>query len=303
MILEATKEFIDHYQLSRGTASLRGYHQNLAQFIVFLGDTRRHVETITTKECLAWLHIMHELGYHPNCINRKCSTLRTFFSFLKTQGYRVIDSDAIPAPKLCHDIPHIACTDEYQKLLDQFTGRGYAHKRNRALLMLVHDSFARVGELASLNVRDIDQARMSAIIKTEKSRYRFPFREIYWTKETNDALQEWIQARSELIQKFDIHDHGALFIGVKRGSAEHPGNRMTSNAISDVFRRYSKKAGLDRVCNAHSFRHRGGRELCKSGANAYVISSILGHKDPQSSYRYTMLFSDDREKIYRKMFG
>lgn len=302
-IMEAAHQFAEHYQLSRSAASIRGYRQDLAQFALFLGDAHRDVRDITAEECRRWQRVMLDVGYHPNCVGHKTSTLRAFFSFLRTNGIDTIPAEALTAPKLHIDLPHVASDSDFEALLRVFQGRGYAHKRNRALLLLIHDSFARAGEITSLNVTDIDLEHRCAVLRTEKSRFKFPFREIYWTESTNEALRIWIDARRELIQRSDLEDTGALFIGVKRGSSDRAGKRMSSNSVADLFRRYSVRAGLTHTCNAHSFRHRGGRELCKAGANSFAISSLLGHSDPSSSFRYTQLYSTDREKIYRDNFG
>ena len=143
---------------------------------------------------------------------------------------------------------------------------------------------------------------MSAGINTKKSRGLIPFREIFWTQETNEVLKKWLACRSELAKTFDLIDKEAVFIGVKARGVK--GRRMAVSYVSEIFRKYSNKAGLEfpaAATNPHSQRHLLGRDMAMNKENDYAIASILGHARVQSSYPYTMLFGKNREDVYRRV--
>src|SRR5678815_3166431 len=92
------------------------------------------------------------------------------------------------------------------------------------------DTGARVGEVVALNVGELDWNRMRAVIKTEKSRGRRPFREIFWTHGTNETLGKWVEKRNRFRQ---IKDPEALYICA---SSHQSGLRMKIHAVAQMLR-------------------------------------------------------------------
>ncbi len=241
-------------------------------------------------------------------VQKKAIALKLLFDFLKDRDVKVFNPDLIPIPRKTFKFPRVATEEEYRKLLavipDHGTGsdfKGYTHVRNKAIITLLWESGARNGEIASLRLEDIDLNRMSARIKTEKSRGTVPYREIFWREEANQALAEWLIKREELAQEIPLADPKILFFGIKGGHKNCPGKGkiLQVNFISEILRKYSNKAGLAIPLNPHSCRHHFGRELARKDTNAYGIASLLGHANSQSSFIYTQLFGNDREELYR----
>lgn len=259
------------------------------------------VGSIVLGDCIAFLKLYRELGFDENTIIKKALALKLLFEFLKNRDYKVLNPEIIPVPKRQFRFPRVAEEWEYKKLLSIIPDEGYTHIRNKAIIKLLWESGARNGEIASLSMDDINLVKMSARIKTEKSRGTIPFREIFWREEANNAINAWLIEREKLAQEIPLADPKILFFGIKGGHKNCPGKgrKLQHNFISEILRKYSNKAGLPVPLNPHSCRHHFGRELAQKDANTYAIASLLGHANVQSSYPYTMLFGKDREKIYR----
>jgi integrase/recombinase XerC len=217
----------------------------------------------------------------------------------------------IPVPRKIFKFPRVATEDQYERLLGAVKDEGKCGEityavRDKAVIMLIHDTGARNGEIASLDMDDIDLGRKSARIKTEKSRGEVPYREIFWSNETNEQLKKWVAVREKFLVKMELEEPKAVFFGIKAGSGASnysaKGKRLQVNYVSELFRKYSNRANLP-IINPHSFRHLFGRDLAKKKANNFVISSMMGHARVQSSYPYTMLFGKDREEAYRSLRG
>src|SRR5207245_4716929 len=119
------------------------------------------------------------------------------------------DEHLIPIPRTEVRIPRVVTDEQYRTLLSIIpVNNDPRHIRNRAIIRLLWDSGARNGELVSLNVSDLDGERMRAVIRTEKSRGRRPFREIFWTPETNENLGRWLEKRKQL----PLVDREAVFV-------------------------------------------------------------------------------------------
>lgn len=302
-IIEGIDVYLNFRSQTRKKITTGADFMHLSDFMFYIRDCNRDVSEITLEECESYLALTGKLGYDNNTRFKKGLVLKMFFEHMKLRGIPVqFEPELIPLPRREFRFPRVATEDSYHKILDiipeEGKGRRYtgSHIRNKALIMVLHDSGARNGEVLSLDMEDIDLKRMSGKIRTEKSRGFIPFREIFWTAGTNEQLSKWLEFRESLS---GMRDEQAIFIGVK---GKDRGLRLRPTFVADIMRQYSKKAGLETV-NPHSFRHEFGREMAMHGANNSTISSLLGHSQLQSSYPYTMLFGRNREEMYRNLRG
>ena len=136
--------------------------------------------------------------------------------------------------------------------------------------------------------------KRQAVIRTEKAISRRPFRQIFWTEDTNTLLKEWITARNNLGVK--NNDPEALFISIPTYKISQ---RLGVRGIGDMLRSYSNKAKLP-YQNAHSFRHHMGHNIIKQGGSNSDVSNILGHSNLESSYIYTMMDNQELKERHAK---
>jgi integrase len=258
------------------------------------------------------LALVKELGYDDNTRIKKAIALKLFFEHMFRRRISVgFDPDLIPVPRKLFKFPRVATEDQYKRLLGAIQDEGKCGEityavRDKAIVMLIHDTGARNGEIVSLDMDDLDLGRKSARIKTEKSRGEIPYREIFWSNGANEQLKKWIAIRDRFLTKMELDEPKAVFFGIKAGGSASnysaKGKRLQVNYVSELFRKYSNRAKLP-IINPHSFRHLFGRDLAKKKANNFVISSMMGHARVESSYPYTMLFGKDREDAYRSLRG
>ena len=284
----------------------------LSQFLFYVRDPNRLVESITLEECENWLALVKQVGYDDNTRIKKALGIKLFFEHMFKRRVPVsFDPDLIPIPRKVFKFPRVATEDQYQRLLAAVKDEGKCGEityavRDKAILMLIHDTGARNGEVISLDMDDIDLGRKSARIKTEKSRGELPYREIFWSREANEQLKKWVTVREKFLATMELDEPKAVFFGIKAGGSASNysarGRRLQVGYVSELFRKYSNRAGLP-IINPHSFRHLFGRDLAKKKANNFVISSMMGHARVESSYPYTMLFGKDREDAYRSLRG
>lgn len=258
------------------------------------------IEAVTEKDFVTFLNEMYQFEYKHNAIVTRCAVLRAFFRFFNKRGFSVISADSLPIMRKEYTNPRIATEENYQKLLNNMRNKNaFVLARDKAMIRLLWDSWCRAGELVSINTHDVDIKQRCAIIKTEKSRGKKPFRKIFWTEDTNHYLKEWMKVRNNWIKNHYCEDPEALFVG---STQNWQGKRLTGHAVGIALRRYSNQASIPNL-NPHSFRHRGGHFLAQSGASANVIASMLGHSRVDSSFRYTDLTAKEQEEMYRKITG
>ncbi len=292
---DAINQFSNWRQFKVKKTTVRGYDRELRNFCLFLRNP--DIEHITLSNVMEYLNGMAELGWDRNSFVGKCMALRKFFEFYRLQGYKVIDEELIPIPDKEPKLPRVASDEQYRQLvaaIPQDTNDP-RHIRNLAILGLLWDTGARNGEVCSLNVDDLDLNEKRAIIRTEKAKSRRPFREIFWTDDTNDYLVRWLKKRDHLTKVMKFEEPGALFVSV---TSVKCGDRFSIKGVGEMLRRYCNRAKMPYM-NAHSFRHHRGHHIIKSGGSTADVMNILGHASVQSTTIYTMMHGKELEQRAR----
>lgn len=299
---EAIEKFSNWRTFKVKKCTVKGYELILKQFCLFVRNC--DIESVRLEDVMSWFSLLSDLQWQHNSFITKAQALKKFFEFYKMQGYLVLEPDLIPLPSKQYNIPRVASEENYRKLLSAIPNTNDPrHIRNRAIIMLLWDTGARNGEVLSLDLQDLDTEKMRAVIKTEKSKGRRPFREIFWTEETNKALLAWI-AKREFLKKTKMpHMEECLFPCISSSAGLHLSGRSLSNkGVGEFLRRYANRAKIPYV-NAHSFRHHMGHDIISQGGSAADVMNILGHATLASSSIYTMMTGkelEDRYNIFKR---
>lgn len=291
---------------------MQGDLLQLAYFGVHVGN--KEIEDVTMKEILEWFERMREFSFDIETIGKKATVLRNFFDFYKKSGYSVLEPMLIPVPPRRHKIPRVAKEEDFNMILDVIQSETKRrskgamrsnHVRNKAMVLMLWDTGARIGEICALDIGDIDLEKKKAIIQTEKSRGTRPIRELFWTEKTNKALKSWMVQRKLIVGRMAVQEPSALFLSVKGGRPKDTarGKRTSASAFGEILRKYSNKAGLPINFNAHSMRHHMGHHIIQKGGSNADVMNVLGHASVQSTTPYTMMQDKELEKRYRKFNG
>jgi site-specific recombinase XerD len=292
----AIKKFEDWKRLQSKPTTVLAFSCELRACCLFLRDPE--VESITAIMVLEYLEALKALGWKHNTVASKCNYLRGFFRFLRLQGGAVLDENLIPKPSYQYKLPRVATAEEYKKLCAAIPGAPTATAiRARALFGLLWDTGARVGEIVSLNVEDLDLDRSRAVVRTEKSRTSHPYREIFWTPETNEHLHRWLEKRKRL--PILAEHRAALFTSI---AGCDPHKRLSTGGVAQMLRSLCVKAGVGYL-RPHSFRHHLGHEIINQGGSASDVMNILGHSNLSSTAIYTMMTDRELEARYRAING
>lgn len=295
LISEAIKQFDRWRAFKVKKATVRGYSLTLKHLCIFMRNC--HVETVDLDDIVLWFELHRNLEYDQNSFVGKAMAIKKFFEFLKKKGMTCLNPDLISIPTKEFKLPKVLELENYLKLLGAIPhNNDPRHIRNRALINLFWDTGMRAGEMLALNVEDMDLENKRAVIKTEKSRGMRPFRQVFWTDETNHRLKLWLQKRAHLKDIHPFVEPDALFTSTSSGKA---GSRLMRSGLNEMLRRYSEKVKIEPV-NSHSFRHHKGHEIINRGGSAADVQNILGHATLASSSIYTMMRGKELEERARK---
>jgi site-specific recombinase XerD len=279
------------------------YDSALRIFCLCMGD--QDIEQIQIHHILGYMKEMENLGWKRNGVTIVALALRKFFEFYNLRGFNCVNEALIPLQRKEFNIPRVATEEDFKKLVKGIARDTNPNNiRNLALVHMVWDTWARSGEIISLDIDELNfnkDLSGSAMIKTEKSRGKRPIREIFWTATTGKYLKAWLKKKQEIQKLMTFDDSEALFTSIRKaGPLDVTGKRMTNRAVCEVFRTISNRARLPSIFNAHSARHYGGRKIIKEGGASADVTNILGHSNLESSQFYTMMWGNDLKERWTR---
>lgn len=293
-------EYENFKRLELRPVSVEHYTGDVRNLVMYFRDCP--LESIRPDDIVAFFTLMRDLGYKQNALFSKCASFRSFWRFLNRMGHKTFHYEAIPLIPKEPVMPRSIPETDYKKLIAHLTKREsarYETIRNVALVKMLWDTGARVGELVSVDLEDVDLTNMKARIKTEKAkgtRSRYAFREIFWTKDTNESIKKWIKRRAQVENSRHIESPEALFIA---SSIHYTGRRLGAVGVHQLLRKSCIEIKIP-VYNPHSFRHHFGNDLAARNANNSIIMGLMGHKNLESSQVYTELNHKQREAAYNR---
>jgi len=224
-------------------------------------------------------------------VNRKISSLRSFYKFLIRSGKTKNNpAGMIQSSKTEKYMPNFLSVDEIFELLQAWNDTSTAGLRNRAMLELFYSSGLRLGELAGLNVMDLDfdQALVKVRGKGRKERI------VPVGAPARQALQEYL-AKTKEVRKKNSEDvfNSPLFLNLR-------GARITARSIARIVDEATKKSKIGRKISPHALRHTFATHLLNAGADLRSIQELLGHESLSTTQKYTAVNINRMMEIYDK---
>jgi integrase/recombinase XerC len=308
-------KYIDGYiEYLRGERNLsdytvRNYVDDLKPFSEFLSSKNvEHIKDIdrsVIREYIAWMMSSRLLmrqttvrrrGHMRGSVVRNMASIRSFFRYLTYKGicesdalwYQVSRSSRPLIPKADSLLPKVLGKKEVAELINYPLNKVYSdarlQKRDKAILELLYASGLRVGELSSLNVRDlnVDNRLLRVLGKGSKQR------DVFMGKTAQNSLKSYLLNSRPLLLKKNKND--ALFLNKF-------GNRLSKRSVQDMVSRYSLMSIGERI-NPHMLRHSFATHLLDGGADIKVVQELLGHSSPSTTQIYTHVSLEDSRKKY-----
>lgn len=266
--------------------TIKGYKDVVMCFLKMVPEandlSRLTPETIT--KFFKHLHVRKRIvgkntekqGVKDSTIKTYGSKLNSFFEWLKDRGE--IEENPITKIKLPqpHYDDHQALKkDEISKIMAaiiQNPKNNFLRKRDMLMVSILLYCGLRRGELAGLELRDIDMNKEVLTIRAETSKSR-RMRQIPINPLLLMNLQDYLKERKERECKA-----GYLLIPDNRDS------KFTLHGLKHWVNRLRNLSGIR--FHLHQFRHTFACMLVKSGASSAIIQKLMGHTDLRMTERY-----------------
>lgn len=179
--------------------------------------------------------------------------------------------------------------DEFNRLWKaaRKAGDGPRAIRDRAIVALLFGHALRRGEVAALDLADVDFAG-KAILVTGKGRREKE--RITLDPSVSKHLGDWVLARG--------HEPGPLF---GRLDGHRPTARLTGESIRLILKRLSEAAGLARTVRPHGLRHAAITEALALGITVSKVRRFSRHAKVETVMRYDDALKDDAGEVARSV--
>ncbi len=210
-------------------------------------------------------------------VARSCSSLRSFFRFLRVTGRLHYDLAALvisPRVRIAERPPRALPWNQVRRILQSIPLTQPPGKRDFAMLLLMAAYGLGAAEVLGLSLDDVDW-------ESELLRVRRPKTGVTIDLPLLPPVAKSLSAY--------LHAERPRNAGVRRIflSTSMPHNPITSAAIRYRIRHYARRAGITvDVLGAHVFRHSHASRQIDAGANVKIVSDILGHQRPSSTSVY-----------------
>lgn len=261
----------------RSTA--KHYLSDLKIFHQFVGD--KDPREITVKTIDAFIQAQQAEDLLASTINRRLSTLASFFDFLSLEAEA--DDWLNPVRWKQHRVqqgrhlPRDVKDETAEALLAMIDDQ-----RDRAIFTLMLKGGLRVGEVVALDLAHVappsqnNLAHLRVYGKGQKER-------IAWlTLDSWLALQNWLDVRPE-------SQDAALFLN------QH-GHRLSVSGVQYRLKQYTQRSGEQLSC--HQLRHTYARRLAERDMPLDSLAKLMGH----SSLQTTQLYIDGADPVVRRDF-
>jgi integrase/recombinase XerC len=240
----------------------------------------------------SWLAKQQTQGRSRTTLARRATAARVFTAWLQRTGRAPVDAGAsLGSPKAHTTLPPVLRADEAADLIraaaelaDDGSPVGL---RDVAMLELLYATGIRVGELAGLDLDDVDRDR-NVVRVFGKGRKE---RSVPFGRPAARALDFWLKrGRSQLAHPTS---GPALFLGAR-------GGRIDQRAVRTlVHRRIAEVPGAPDI-GPHGLRHTAATHLLEGGADLRSVQELLGHASLATTQLYTHVTTDRLRRAYQQ---
>lgn len=269
--------FKAYLKLERGLSDNTsvGYSNDVRKLYDFIKSENIELKQVTLEMLHSFVAQLHDLGISPRSQARIISGIKSFFKYLKLEGYVEEDpSVMLETPLLGTHLPEILSVEEIDAMIDCIDLSKPDGQRNRAIIETLYGCGLRVSELINLEISKLYLDEGYVVIRGKGSKERLvPISEV-----AQEQILLYINEQRSM-QTIKRGDDNILFLN-KRGG------RLSRVMIFYIIKRLAELAGIRRQVSPHTLRHSFATHLLEGGANLRAIQQMLGHESISTTEIY-----------------
>ena len=285
------KEFIDYLSLEKKYSknTVIAYKRDLETFLAFASENYDYENVVSVPYSIirSWIVSLVDDGIANRSINRKVSSLKTYYKFLlKTGQIEVTPLLKYKALKTSKKLQVPFSEKEIGEVLNLLgKEEGFEGLRNKLMVELFYSTGIRRAELVNLKLHDVSlpQKRMKVLGKRNKERI------IPLLPSVLETIKIYMEVREDLDYIVDVD---FLFLSKK-------GIKIYETLVYRVINNYFSKASEKVKKSPHILRHSFATHLLNEGADLKAVKELLGHSSLASTQVYTHNSIAKLKEVYK----
>jgi integrase/recombinase XerC len=294
-------KFIDYiqYQKRYSPHTVSAYRNDLDQFYSFLKIQYNidDIREVTHPMIRSWLASLMEEKTSPRSVNRKLSTLKSFFKFLIKEGILTVNPmRMIISLKTSKALPSFVEKKKMEMLFDKTDfGSGFPGLRDRMILEILYATGMRLSELINLKDTDIDFYHSEVKVLGKRNKERL----IPFSNKFADLLKTYLQEKKTWLETAEfkrgsVNVEDCWFIMNNNGKKAYP------RFIYSTVTKYLSQVTTLQKTSPHVLRHTFATHLLNNGAELNAVKELLGHASLSATQVYTHNTIEKLKKIYKQ---
>ena len=278
-----------HYERNFSTHTLMAYRRDVVQFESYIKGNTENVsfepQFVDSDQIRNWIVFLLDNNISSTSVNRKLSSLKSFFKYLTKQGELVNNPlRFITGPKTGHPLPYFIKEKEMDRLLDgdEFEN-DFEGVRDRLLLEMLYETGVRRSELINIRLTDVDFDMLQLKVTGKRNKQRM----IPFAERLNEMMMSYLDLRKEITGA-----ENRWFFVRKNGEPLSPA------IIYYIVRKRLSGIPMLAKRSPHVLRHSFATGMLNDGAELNAVKELLGHSSLASTSVYTHITFEELKKMY-----
>ena len=278
--LEFEKKYSEH--------TITAYRKDLLSFSEFIAAEydSNDLTGVNYSQVRSWIVNLVEAGLSNNSVNRKVSSLKSYYKFLqKTKQLEVSPLAQHKSLKVSKKLQIPFSEAEVGEALGSLSAEGFEEVRNKLMVEIFYSTGIRRSELINIKLSNVDIFGKSLKVLGKGNKERF----IPLLGSVVETLKVYISERKEVENS---GSQGYLFLtskGVKMYDS------LVYRTINNYFRGISSKLKK----SPHILRHSFATHLLNQGAHLNAVKELLGHSSLAATQVYTHNSMAELNRVYK----
>ncbi|WP_307759614.1 tyrosine recombinase XerC [uncultured Mediterranea sp.] len=286
-----TDSFLDYlrYERNYSDETLKAYGEDIRQFQSYAEEEScvRSPQEVKAELVREWVVSLMDRKYTSTSINRKLSSLRSYYKFLLKKGEVKVDPlRKVMGPKNKKPLPVFLKERDMDRLLDDiYFGDGFEGCRDHLIIGMFYATGMRLSELIGLDNGDVDFAASVIKVTGKRNKQRL----IPFGDELRNEMQEYVNVRNECV---DVKSD-AFFV-------RKTGERLYRGIVDNIVKRNLAKVVVAKKRSPHVLRHTFATNMLNHEAELGAIKELLGHESLATTEIYTHTTFEELKKVYNQ---
>ncbi len=272
-------KFIDYLVLEKNYSNhtVKAYRNDLQSFHDFaeLEYDYKSVENVPYSIIRSWIVSLVEADISNRSVNRKISSLKTYYKFLlKTKQ---IEENPLAKHKALKTSKKLQVPFSEKEIVEVLglmeEAEGFEAVRNKLIVELFYSTGMRRAELINLKIKDVSRSQQTIKVLGKRNKERI----IPLLPSVIKTLTIYFAERDSL--KF-IQDKQYLLLSAR-------GVKVYDTLVYRVINSYFSKTSAKVKKSPHILRHSFATHLLNEGADLNAVKELLGHSSLASTQVYT----------------